>query len=252
MPRQARAKSNSGIYHIMLRGINQQQIFEDEQDYKKFLKILEECKAICEYKIYAYCLMGNHIHLLLETGKEDCSLVMKRISTRFVYWYNLKYNRVGHLFQDRYRSEPVEDESYLVMATVYIHQNPIKAGITTGLNYKYSSYDSYLKNDFSIVDGEKVVEAMRPFQFAEYHKNIVESRFIDVNEKVIQRKTDEDIIELLKKKYKCNSTSDFQNLSIPKRDKYVMELKNYGASLRQISRLTGISLGVIRGILKNT
>ena len=91
MPRQARDKSNSGIYHIMLRGINQQQIFEDEQDYKKFLSILEECKAICEYKIYAYCLMGNHIHLLIETGKEDCSLVMKRICTRFVYWYNLKY-----------------------------------------------------------------------------------------------------------------------------------------------------------------
>ena len=83
MPRQARTMSSSGIYHIMLRGINQQQIFEDEQDYKRFLKILEECKVICEYKIYAYCLMGNHIHLLLETGKEDCSLVMKRICTRF-------------------------------------------------------------------------------------------------------------------------------------------------------------------------
>ncbi|WP_458453985.1 transposase [Methanobrevibacter sp.] len=250
MPRQARTKSNSGIYHIMLRGINQQQIFEDEQDYKRFLKILEECKAICEYKIYAYCLMGNHIHLLLETGKEDCSLVMKRICTRFVYWYNLKYNRVGHLFQDRYRSEPVEDESYLVMATVYIHQNPMKSGITKGLSYKYSSYDNYIKNDFWIVDGEKVIEAMKPFQFEEYHKNFVEARFIDVNEKTIQRKTDEEIIELLKKKYKCNSTSDFQNLPTPKRDKYVLELKKHGASLRQISRLTGISLGIIRGILK--
>ena len=250
MPRQARTMSSSRIYHIMLRGINQQQIFEDEQDYKRFLKILEECKVICEYKIYAYCLMGNHIHLLLETGKEDCSLVMKRICTRFVYWYNLKYNRVGHLFQDRYRSEPVEDESYLVMATVYIHQNPMKAGITKGLSYKYSSYDSYIKKDFWLVDGEKVKEAMKPFDFEEYHKNFTETRFIDIDEKPIQRKTDEDIIELLKKKYKCNSTSDFQNLPIHKRDKYVLELKKYGASLRQISRLTGISLGVIRGILE--
>ena len=78
----------------------------------------------------------------------------------------------------------------------------------------------------------------------------MEARFIDVNEKTIQRKTDEDIIELLKRKYKCNSTSDFQNLPTSKRDKYVLELKEYGASLRQISRLTGISLGVVRGILK--
>ena len=133
---------------------------------------------------------------------------------------------------------------------VIIHQNPMKAGLTKGLSYKYSSYDSYIKNDFSIVDGEKVVEVMKPFQFEEYHKNVVEAQFIDVNEKAIQRKTDEDIIELLKKKYKCNSTSDFQNLPAPKRDKYVLELKKYGASLRQISRLTGISLGVVRGILK--
>lgn len=175
---------------------------------------------------------------------------MKRICTRFVYWYNLKYNRVGHLFQDRYRSEPVEDESYLVMAVVYIHQNPMKAGITKGLSYKYSSYDSYIKGDFGFVDGEKVVEAMQPFEFAEYHKNFIDARFIDVNEKVVQRKTDEDIIELLKKKYKCNSVSDFQKLPTLKRDKYVLELKKHGASLRQISRLTGISLGVVRGILK--
>ena len=91
---------------------------------------------------------------------------------------------------------------------------------------------------------------MKPFDFEEYHKNYTETRFIDIDEKPIQRKTDEDIIELLKKKYKCNSTSDFQNLPIHKRDKYVLELKKYGASLRQISRLTGISLGVIRGILK--
>ena len=70
MPRQARRKSESGIYHIMLRGINQQQIFEDSEDYEKFLQILKDCKAVSEYKLFAYCIMGNHIHLLSQHSKK--------------------------------------------------------------------------------------------------------------------------------------------------------------------------------------
>ena len=96
MPRQARKKSSSGIYHIMLRGINQQQIFEDSEDFNKFLQVLKDSKAISEFKIFAYCLMGNHIHLLIQEQKEPIEQIMKRIATRFVYWYNIKYQRVGH------------------------------------------------------------------------------------------------------------------------------------------------------------
>ena len=73
MSRQARKKSSSGIYHIMLRGINQQQIFEDSEDFNKFLQVLKDSKAISEFKIFAYCLMGNHIHLLIQKQEEFIS-----------------------------------------------------------------------------------------------------------------------------------------------------------------------------------
>jgi len=129
MPRQARRKSESGIYHIMLRGINQQQIFEDEEDSLRFLETLLKYKEQCGYEIYAYCLMGNHIHILLKEGKENLTLVLKRIAGSYVYWYNWKYRRSGHLFQDRFKSEPVEDDEYFLTVIRYIHQNPIKAGI---------------------------------------------------------------------------------------------------------------------------
>lgn len=79
MPRAAREKSQSETYHIMLRGINQQQIFEDEEDCQKFIEIIKNYQAICEYKIFAYCLMGNHIHLLMEFKKEPIEQVFKRI-----------------------------------------------------------------------------------------------------------------------------------------------------------------------------
>jgi len=86
-----RVKSETGIYHIMLRGINQQIIFNDEEDIEKFLEVLKKCKAISEFKIYAYCFMNNHVHILLKEGKEELGQIFKRIGVRYVYWYNLKY-----------------------------------------------------------------------------------------------------------------------------------------------------------------
>ena len=84
--REQREKSASGMYHAMLRGINQQQLFEDEEDYLRFLSVLRECKEVSEYKLFAYCLMGNHVHLLLQEGKESLDVIFKRIGCRFVYW----------------------------------------------------------------------------------------------------------------------------------------------------------------------
>ena len=110
MPRKARRKSESGIYHIILRGINKQIIFGDEEDHDRFLKTIKKYKIVCGYKVYAYCLMSNHVHLLIRVGQEDLDLIIKRIAGSYVYWYNWKYSRTGHLFQDRFRSEPVDSD----------------------------------------------------------------------------------------------------------------------------------------------
>ena len=127
MPRKARIESKSGIYHIMLRGINRQQIFEDDEDFEKFLWVMKDVKQLSRFKLYGYCLMGNHIHLLLKPENEPLELIFRRIGSKYVYWYNLKYQRTGHLFQDRFKSEPVNDEKYLMTVLRYIHQNPTKA-----------------------------------------------------------------------------------------------------------------------------
>ena len=109
MPRQARKKSANGIYHIILRGINQQQIYEETEDYHKFIGILKDCQVLSGFKLYAYCLMGNHVHMMIKVEGESLEQIIKRIGGRYVYWYNSKYSRVGHLFQDRFKSEPIED-----------------------------------------------------------------------------------------------------------------------------------------------
>ena len=122
MSRTARIRSETGIYHVMLRGINRQKIFLDAEDNLHFLEILRKCSVISGFQLFAYCLMGNHVHLLIKIGTENLGLVMKRIGIRYSGWYNQKYNRIGHLFQDRYKSEPVQDEKFfsLYSDTLYI------------------------------------------------------------------------------------------------------------------------------------
>lgn len=147
MPRKARGKSESGIYHIILRGQNRQTIFEDDEDREKFLQTLETCKNKSGFKIYGYCLMGNHIHLLLHEMDEELGIMMRRLGASYVYWYNWKYKRCGHLFQDRFKSEAVETDAYFLTVLRYIHLNTVKVGLAEKMfDYKWNSYCGYLYN----------------------------------------------------------------------------------------------------------
>ena len=244
MPRQARLKSASGIYHIMLRGINQQLIFEDDEDSQKFLELLKEYKAICRYKIYAYCLMGNHIHLLLKTEKEDLAQIFKRLGASYVYWYNWKYKRQGHLFQDRYKSEPIEDDKYFLTVLRYIHQNPKKAGLCGNIaEYRYSSYNSYIDIGSDFVDIGFALDILGKEQFIEFNNQENEDKCLDND--ITFRLTDSEASQVVAKISKCKSSAEFQGLDAKIRDGYIKKLKENGLSIRQISRLTGVSKGIV-------
>ena len=150
MVRCARKKSASGIYHIMMRGINRQDIFFDDEDYQRFLETMKRVKERRSCAIYGYCLMGNHVHLLLHEEEEELSVIMKRIGTSYAWWYNQKYDRGGHVFQNRFQSETVETEEYLLGMLRYIHNNPVKAKLVAmPEDYKWSSCQAYyVEKDF--------------------------------------------------------------------------------------------------------
>lgn len=153
MPRSARKESGVGIYHVMMRGINHQNIFEDAEDNYQFINTLDRmrlrydddgnpCGSNCTY--YAYCLMNNHFHLLIREREESVGETVKRIASSYVYYYNRKYLRDGHLFKERFRSEPVNDMAYFTTLLRYIHQNPVNAGIVEHVkDYEYSSWGEY-------------------------------------------------------------------------------------------------------------
>lgn len=252
MPRRAREKSNTGIYHVMLRGINGQIIFKDNEDYEKLIQTISKYKEICGYEIYAFCLMTNHIHLLIKEGKESLGMVFRRIGASYVYWYNRKYKRNGHLFQDRYKSEPVEDDKYFLTVIRYIHQNPLKAGIEKNIaKYPWSSYNEYLENNgicntkfalsFFADEENRAVASFRKFNNEKNNDKCLEYEETVIIDDIAATK----IIIKTAKVEKPNQVQDFEK---EKRDKVIKELKNCGLSIRQIERLTGISFGIIRRI----
>ena len=247
MPRAAREKSKSGIYHIMLRGINRQQIFEDEQDNLKFIDILRDYKTISGYKVFAYCLMGNHIHLLMKFEDEPIEQAMKRIIGRFAYWYNVKYRRTGHLFQDRFKSEPVDDEAYFLSCIRYIHQNPVKAKIGAINKYLYSSYNAYICDDGDdLIDADFLFNLISREQYVDFNAQIVNVPVADISEKTVVRITDDEAKKIIYRTTKCKNISEFQSLDNKLKPKFLCKLKESGLGVRQISRLTGESYYIVQ------
>ena len=250
MPRIPRQKSESGVYHIILRGINQQAIFEEKEDYIKFIETLENYKAVSGYKVFAYCLMSNHIHILLKTGREDLDIIMKRIAGRYVYWYNWKYYRRGHLFQDRFKSEPVEDDAYFLTVLRYIHQNPVKGGITKKVDqYEYSSYNEYMQREDHVVDTEFVMSMLSKKAFEEFNNELNNDVCLEIEKRKF-RLNDNDAKKVIKRISGCDNVMEFQKLDTEKRDKFIERFIQQGISIRQINRITGISKGIVEKISK--
>ena len=128
MVRSLRKESASGIHHVILRGVSRQEILHDDSDCRRFLDTVLKYKRNAGVQVYGWCLMRNHVHLLIREGEEEISATMKRIAVSYARYYNDKYEVSGHVFQDRFRSQPVETDGYLMRVTRYIHQNPVKAG----------------------------------------------------------------------------------------------------------------------------
>ena len=250
MPRKARIESKSGIYHIMLRGINRQQIFEDDEDFEKFLWVMKDVKQLSRFKLYGYCLMGNHIHLLLKPENEPLELIFRRIGSKYVYWYNLKYQRTGHLFQDRFKSEPVESISSFFVVLRYIHQNPVKANICDNIeNYKFSSYREYISDSF-IVDKKYIHKYMTIEEFIEFNQQYNDDKCLDLDGAKSVRITDEQLRIFVYEFVSCKNVSDFQKLDYDKQRFCVNKLFECGASIRQMVRLLGMSKSTIEKWLK--
>ncbi|MDQ0233157.1 REP-associated tyrosine transposase [Metabacillus malikii] len=254
MPRRARTKSVSGIYHVMLRGVNRQEIFHDDEDCYRFLDLLKMYKEKLDYKLYAWCLMNNHVHLLIEEGNESISNTMKRIGVCFVYYYHEKYKTVGHLFQDRFRSENVDTSRYFLTVVRYIHQNPVKAGITEKpVDWRWSSCLGYYGRR---VYPAKLLDKQKLFNLFSHDNVVAMQLFKEFNEKenddecledhIRLRLTDEEAREFIKTILSPIEIAQFKTLPKNQRNEFLQQIKQLqGISQRQSARILGISPNLI-------
>lgn len=220
----------------MERGNERKRIFNEEDDKVRFLDTLLRMKEKYNYKIYAYCLMENHVHILIDTNGSDISQIMRSINVSYVKYFNEKYNRVGHLFQDRFKSEIVEDEGYLLEVSRYIHLNPVKAKmVNLPEDYMWSSYSIYLgksTNCRSLVDVSLILGIFSP----DIKKALTNyMSFVNKNEEKenCQIEHEDIMIDIPEdeKLIKSNAFNDEKNMENIIKD----FLKNYGVSSQELS-----------------
>jgi REP element-mobilizing transposase RayT len=160
MPRQARIDAPIALHHVVIRGIEQKKIFEDDKDREDFLErlsgILQEKVTPC----YAWALMSNHVHLLLRTGTAPIASIMRRVLTGYAVRFNKRHRRHGHLFQNRYKSILCKEDRYLLQLVAYIHLNPVRAGIVEDV----AALKGFAFAGHSVLMGE----ISRPWQDTEY------------------------------------------------------------------------------------
>ena len=242
MPRCARVKSESGFYHVIAKGSGGQNLFEGVYDYRAFLELLAKACEKGGVSVIAYCLMSNHVHLLLEDAEGRLGEVMKSVLTGYAQRFNKLGDRVGHVFQQRFKSQPIEDEGYLLRAIRYIHNNPAKAGICAARDYPWSSYHEYVGVPV-LVDTTLALELCGGIEgFVAFSASEDEEgyRFYERT-----RLSDAEARQLASGILGEIALTDLKALERGRRNALLFELKDAGLSISQIQRLTGIGRGVI-------
>lgn len=207
MPRTARIKFENAIYHIMMRGISDIRLFRSNADKEKFLDLLKKYKDSFLFKLYAYCVMDTHVHLLINSNGADVSKFMHNINQCYAQYYNNKYNRKGHVFGDRFKSNIALNDISIMCMSAYIHNNPkdIRGYRNCVENYKYSSFSTYIGRNYSdeLLDTSFILNyfhrdpILSRKRYYEFVKSRIDSKFSNFNDEI-------DILE----RFKLQSIND--------------------------------------------
>lgn len=157
MPRLARnLLEGKKLFHVMVQGINKEKIFFEEREKYEYIKLMNKYKEEYELNILAYCMMNNHAHMLIEVKNiNNLTLYMHKLNTSYAIYYNKSKARVGYVYRDRFKTQEIKDERHMYNCILYIHNNPVKAGVCKqAKDYKFSSYEKFLykSNEKALID----------------------------------------------------------------------------------------------------
>ena len=203
MARRLRVQYEGAIYHVTIRGVERRRLFDDDDDRERFLKRLDDGVEEHGVRLYLFCLMANHAHLLVETPQANVSAFMHQVQTAYTGYYNLRHRRCGHLMQGRFGAKPVQVDEYLLKLSRYIHLNPVFVGAIAGVPleerrkalraYRWSSYRGYagLGQAFRFVCEAPVLAQMSG---PEKRQRVGYRRFVEAG----LAETDEEFLDVLR------------------------------------------------------
>ena len=234
--------ANSKLYHVVIRGVNKQNIFYDKQDVKKYQKEIQETKQKYQYSLLAYAFMDNHVHFVVKDIKNNISTFMQSLRIRYVKYFNTKYERINNLGEFRFKSKPIETEDYLKNVVRYIHKNPEKIG--ESINSWRTSYLEYIEQKEYLAQIEDVIALFTKDgnyieNFIEFHKNYNVWQDYDKDYELNVRITDQEAVQEILRLIKEDNIMAFQ--------RYTQEDQNYW--IKKIGRIEGITKSQIARIL---
>ena len=249
MTRTKRFEGESGMHHVYARGVGRCIIFEDDEDRREFVGLLGRYLCTDELSLHAWCLMDNHYHLLTDCHKSDIEMLstaMRNLNSLYAGFFNKRHGRVGHLFQDRFKSEPVDTDEYFLSLLRYIHQNPMKAGLVPSCAYPWSSFNGYLTSPW-LVDNEPAASLFDGVEEFERFHDIME---VDARCGRLERSgnrsvADEELIELAREVLGSKRLESVAGMGRAARDEALRSLKQAHFTLRQVERLTGVPKSVV-------
>lgn len=234
--------SEFGYMHIYTRGVAKQIIFEDRKDYIYYLNLLKRFSQETNVAICTFCLMENHVHLIVYDKKHHISQFMQLLGMTYSGYFNRKYERSGHLFSSRFQSVPIETEEYMLTAFRYVLNNPRGANICPASKYPWSSYRSYGHPE-SFVDTSVFQELLGSWD--EYEKFIA-AKYEDCPELEDIIHDDEWAKSVIRDVLNIQSGTELQKYDWKNRNQALRLLKENGLSIRQIERLTGINRNTVQ------
>lgn len=245
MPRRARQLSRSGWYHVIARGNGRQLLFENDGDRERFCSLMAEHFEDARVALGAWCLMSNHVHLLVEDPQQQLSQAMHALETAYALRFNARTGHVGAVFQGRFKSIPIETDRQLLCVVRYIHENPERAGVARADSYRWSSFHEYARTvgAVELCRAHSIRELMD--EYGGFQALRAERRFEGYVERSNGRVADEDALVAARAALGGDDHADLKGLAVARRNEGLRRLRSTGLTVKQIERVTGVGRSVI-------
>ena len=245
MPHTARKRSESAFYHVVTKGAGDQVIFENSADRVLYLQLLEDATDSFKVQIHAYCLMSNHVHLLIRDMDRDLSPFMKQINERYAMSFAKNVGRIGNVFRTPFWSEAVENESYYLSALRYIHANPEPAGICSLADYPWSSYKAYLEGSSFVTTGLALDLLGGAEAFVEFGSYGAKYALPFSGSRLRRHLSPDELWHIACEAVGRDVILELRKMEQRERQPYIERLATAGFTQREICRVTGLGKNVV-------